>query len=138
MSKIFGIVFIMCSSSMVYAKAAVTADVDSLMTSIDSTLDATIRCEYLVAPVGSGTGNMIGKEIGVYFRTRKIKNRYVLPLIEKAQSLKSDKDATNKIVREVDLFEARLLENGTFTKCPDKTAEFFKSVKTYIEFITAK
>lgn len=137
MSKVFGIVFILFSGSTVFAQST-AVDAETLMKSIDSTLDAVIRCEYVVAPVGSGTGNMIGKEIGVFFKIRKIRKNYIIPLINKTESLKTDVEASGKIVREVELFEARLLENALFTKCPGKTAEFFKSVKSYIEFTTAK
>lgn len=124
-------------SSSVFADSA-AVDAEVLMKNIDSTLDATIRCEYIVAPVGSGTGNMLGKQISMFFKARKIKKSYIRPLMDKIESLKGGADASQKIVREVDIFEARLLENEIFKKCPSKTAEFFKSVKAYIEFTTAE
>lgn len=134
MSKVFGIILILVFSVVGHAHEQELLSEKTLMHAVESSLDATARCHMFLAPLG----NAMGKEIGLWWRKRQIRNDYITPLFEKVQTLKSEVNAQENIVREVEFFEVRLLEQSVFKKCPEKTEEFFKNVRAYIEFTTVQ
>ncbi len=134
MSKVFGIILIFVFSVVGHANDQDLISEKTLMRSVESSLDETVRCHMFLAPLG----NAMGKEIGIWWRKRQIRNDYITPLFEKVQTLKSDVNAQEMIMLEVAFFEVRLLDQSVFKKCPEKTEEFFKNVRAYIEFTTAQ
>lgn len=133
MRNVFGI--LVCTMMALPAVASNAASEDNLIENMESMLDATLRCERLSLPIGSGAGNQIGSEFAVWWQKRKLNTEHIQPYIKKVKALALLENVSDGLAMEREVFRIKIEEKVGLHRCPALADGFFDSVDEYVQFL---